>query len=98
MQSLARAVEMSRSNFSSRFQSLVGTPPLRYLTQLRMNLTAHVLTGDARWSVGQVATHVGYDSESSFGRAFKRHFGASPRSFRRREEERKGEGQPAHMS
>lgn len=82
--SLARAVGMSRSSFSARFQSLVGSPPLAYLTQLRMNLAAIALTRDPYATLAGVASQVGYDGQSSFGRAFKRHFRESPGAFRRR--------------
>jgi AraC-like DNA-binding protein len=84
VQSLAKAVGMSRSSFSSRFQSLVGSPPMKYLTKVRMNLAGIALRGDAHVSVADLAKRVGYDSESSFGRTFKRHFGVSPGVFRRR--------------
>jgi len=84
VQSLARAVGMSRSSFCSRFQSLVGSPPLKYLTQVRMNLAASTLTGGTHVSLTDVARQVGYDSDSSFGRVFKRHFGTSPGAFRKR--------------
>ncbi len=83
VESLGKAVGMSRSNFSSRFQSLVGSSPLKYLTQLRMHLAANTLTGDVRASLAEVAGQVGYDTESSFGRAFKRYFRVSPGAFRK---------------
>lgn len=82
VETLARAVGVSRSNFSSRFQALAGTPPLKYLTQLRMHLAANALRQDASVSLTEVANRVGYESESSFGRAFRRHFGVSPGTFR----------------
>ncbi len=84
VQGLSKAIGMSRSSFSSRFQALVGAPPLRYLTRLRMNLAAIALSGDTRLSLAEVSRQVGYDGESSFGRAFKRHFGVSPGGFRKR--------------
>ena len=80
---LGKAVGMSRSSFSARFQSLVSVSPLRYLTQVRMHLAANALQRDTRASLVEVAVQVGYDTESSFGRAFKRHFGVSPGAFRR---------------
>jgi len=85
VESLGRAVGMSRSNFSSRFQSLVGTSPLKYLTQLRMHLAANALKGDNCLDLAQVANQVGYDSESSFSRAFRRYFKMSPRAFRKQQ-------------
>ena len=36
-------------------------------------------------SVAQVATAVGYQSESAFNRAFKRHVGRTPGTWRRTE-------------
>jgi AraC-like DNA-binding protein len=83
---------MSRSNFSSRFGLFVGTSPMKYLFQLRMNLAANALRGDVHLSVLEVALQVGYDTESSFGRAFKRHHGVSPAAFRRRRQKRNGTG------
>lgn len=80
---LAKTVGMSRSNFCGRFRVLVGTPPLKYLTQVRMNLAAIALTRDAHRSLSDIATNAGYDSESSFGRVFKRHHGVSPGAYRK---------------
>ena len=82
VETLARAVGMSRSNFSFRFQSLAGTPPLKYLTRLRMHIAANALRHDGHLSLSEVASRVGYRSESSFGRAFRRYFGVSPGGFR----------------
>lgn len=83
VQSLAKAVGMSRSSFSARFTALVGTSALRYLTEVRMHLAANILRSDAHISLAQLAVEVGYDTESSFGRAFKRYFQVSPGVFRR---------------
>lgn len=85
VESLGKAVGMSRSNLSARFQALVGTSPLKYLTQLRMHLAANALKDNAQLSLVEIASQVGYDTESSFGRAFKRYFRASPGAFRRRQ-------------
>jgi len=85
VETLARAVGMSRSNFSSRFQSFVGTPPLKYLTQLRVHLAANTLRREGKLSLCEVANQVGYESESSFARAFKRYFGVSPGTFRKQQ-------------
>lgn len=81
---LAHAVGMSRSTFSARFAKRVGMSPKKYLTRLRMNLAAKALRGDSDASLSQIAAGVGYDTESSFGRAFKRTFEVSPGTFRRR--------------
>lgn len=79
---LAREIGMSRSSFVERFTTYVQLPPMQYLTQWRMQLAAHLLEeGDT--TVDRVAAAVGYESDAAFSRAFKRHVGASPGSFRR---------------
>lgn len=76
---LAAEVGMSRSAFAQRFARLVGRPPLDYLTRWRMVLARRKLkTGRA--SIAQVATDVGYASQSAFAFAFKRTFGCTPRA------------------
>ena len=80
--SLAREVAMSRSIFSAKFSSLVGEPPLTYLTRWRL-WQASKLLADGNLSVSETALRVGYESEAAFSRAFKRHFGHSPLAHRR---------------
>jgi transcriptional regulator GlxA family with amidase domain len=74
---------MSRSAFSERFRSLVGEPPIRYLTELRLTRAARLLrTSDA--TVADVARTVGYGSEEALSRAFKSRYGEAPSVFRSR--------------
>jgi AraC-like DNA-binding protein len=80
---LAAEVGMSRSGFAERFASLVGQPPMQYLTYWRMQLAAQRLR-ESREAIAQVGYAVGYESEAAFSRAFKREFGDSPASWRRR--------------
>jgi AraC-like DNA-binding protein len=79
---LAAGVHMSRSVFSDRFTALVGAPPLLYLTRWRMHLASRWLR-EERASLGEVASRLGYESEPSFSRAFKRHIGVAPGAVRR---------------
>jgi AraC-like DNA-binding protein len=79
--SLARRVAFSRSAFADRFMELVGEPPLRYLTRLRINTAAQRLrSGDDKLTT--IAADVGYESVSAFNRAFKRHLGMTPGEYR----------------
>ncbi|MCW5715617.1 MAG: AraC family transcriptional regulator [Bauldia sp.] len=78
---LAAEVAMSRSAFMDRFTTLVGIPPIRYLTQWRLRTARHRLR-EQHISVGQLAHDVGYESEEAFSRAFKREFGVSPGRWR----------------
>jgi AraC-like DNA-binding protein len=81
-EALAAAVGMSRSGFAERFTSLVGQPPMQYLTYWRMQLAALRLR-ESREAVAQVGFAVGYESEAAFSRAFKREFGQGPAQWRR---------------
>jgi AraC family transcriptional regulator, alkane utilization regulator len=78
---LASAVGMSRSPFATKFTSLIGEPPLAYLTKWRMNLAAGYLR-DEQLSIRQIGERVGYESQASFTNAFKRNFSFSPREYK----------------
>lgn len=79
---LAKAVSMSRSAFAERFRRLVGETPLSHLTQWRMVRAAAMLRDLRPITMAAVASAVGYDSESSFGKVFKRVMGTSPGAYR----------------
>jgi AraC-like DNA-binding protein len=79
---LADIAQTSRSIFSERFTSVVGVPPARYLARWRMHLAGVWLRND-RLTVGQAAAKLGYESEASFSRAFKRFVGVPPSDLRR---------------
>jgi AraC-like DNA-binding protein len=82
VEALANIAMMSRSAFALRFNATVGIPPLRYSTQWRLTLAADLLRTMPGLRVVQVASRVGYESEASFSRAFKSHFGCSPSAAR----------------
>jgi AraC-like DNA-binding protein len=82
VQSLAKAVGLSRAALARRFAAALGVSPIAYLTELRLMLAARLLTDSDRTLV-EVATHVGYESEFAFSRAFKRRHGLPPLAFRR---------------
>jgi AraC-like DNA-binding protein len=78
---LAEQVNLSRSAFADRFTTLIGQPPMRYLTQWRMQVAAHKLR-EGR-AIAQIAFDVGYESEAAFTRAFRREMGTPPAAWRR---------------
>jgi AraC-like DNA-binding protein len=78
---LAAQVGMSRSPFATKFTSLVGEPPLAYLTKWRMNVAAAYLR-ENQLTIRQIAGLVGYESQASFTNAFKRIFSISPKGYR----------------
>jgi AraC-like DNA-binding protein len=80
--SIASRVQMSRSSFASRFTSCVGEAPMSYLARVRILRAAQMLGAD-QLSVAEAMHQVGYQSESSFSKAFVRWLGCTPAAYRR---------------
>lgn len=80
---LARGAGVSRSALADRFVELIGDSPMHYLATWRMHLARQLLT-EGGLSAGEVALRVGYDSEYAFNRAFKRHVGTPPATWRKK--------------
>lgn len=78
---LAREAGMSRTSFAVRFRDVMGMPPLTYLTNWRMHLAERDLR--AGTAVVEVASAIGYTSESAFSHAFKRTMGVAPGRYRK---------------
>jgi AraC-like DNA-binding protein len=87
VESLASAVNMSRSAFAARFTQLVGEPPLQYLAGWRMTLAAQKLREEDA-VIADVAESVGYSNPVAFSKAFARMRGVGPGRFRRTERAR----------
>ncbi|MEW6561767.1 MAG: AraC family transcriptional regulator [Pseudomonadota bacterium] len=79
---LADHVGMSRSAFTARFKDKLGMAPIAYLTRHRMCLAQELLRQPKGIGIAQVAAKVGYDSEASFNKAFKREMGMPPALWR----------------
>lgn len=78
---LSAAAGMSRTAFTRRFTSQVGTAPRSYLISQRLLRGARLLR-ETTAPLATVAHQVGYSSEFAFGAAFRREFGTSPGRFR----------------
>jgi transcriptional regulator GlxA family with amidase domain len=79
---LAAKVGLSRSRFTVRFSRVVGESPRAYITRVRMLRAAHMLK-EGSMPVAAVALAAGYESESSFNKAFKRFHRIPPGQFHR---------------
>jgi AraC-like DNA-binding protein len=82
LEELAHAANTSRSVLAERFQHLVGSPPMQYLTQWRMLLAANLLCRSNAPLV-RIAEEVGYQTDTAFSRAFRREYGSPPAAWRR---------------
>jgi AraC-like DNA-binding protein len=79
---LADEALLSRSAFAERFARTLGVPPMTYLTRWRMLVAAQRLR-ESRVPIGRIAADVGYESESTFTRAYTREMGITPGAYRR---------------
>ncbi len=81
VEQIAHEVGSSRTVVAERFKVLLGRPPIDYATDWRIQLAAERLRAGQE-SVSGVAASVGYESEASFSRAFKRVTGVTPGNWR----------------
>lgn len=81
VEALASQVAMSRSRFADRFSLLMGTGPMAYLADWRLQRAMQQLQ-NSRVSVQEIACRSGYKSSSAFTRAFTEKLGLSPSQYR----------------
>lgn len=81
LESLAREVGVSRTVLVNRFTGHLGTAPMTYLGNWRMQIAASRLTAGGT-TIAKIASEVGYESEAAFSRSFKRCTGTSPGAWR----------------
>ncbi len=83
VEALAAAVGMSRTRFAERFRELIGSGPIAYLADWRLQRALGLLA-DGTLPVKAVAHRIGYRSPAAFTRAFTERFGCSPKERRLR--------------
>jgi len=81
LERLAETAGMSRTQFAVTFKNLVGTTPMTYLSNWRLDIARDELAAGRQVKV--VANLCGFSSPASFSRAFAKRFGAPPRIARR---------------
>jgi AraC family transcriptional regulator, activator of mtrCDE len=86
VESLAAAIGMSRSRFAERFRELVGSAPMAYIAEWRLQRALNLLA-QSKEPIKTVAHSIGYRSAAAFTRAFSDRFGYSPKEQRK---ERRG--------
>ena len=81
---LASRFEISAANLSRLFRHEFGVGFSRYLTTLRLE-SAVALLNNTNLPVSEVAQRCGFSTSGYFIRIFRRHFGVTPKDYRRRE-------------
>ena len=82
IESLAKETAMSRTKLLNKFTKLVGISPIQYLTNWRIDLSKQLLTS-TDLSIFEISNSVGYESEASFGRVFKKIEKMPPGQYRK---------------
>ncbi|MFD2615653.1 AraC family transcriptional regulator [Paenibacillus gansuensis] len=77
IEELASLAEISPNYVTVLFKSVVGTTPIQYLHQIRIN-TALDLLKNTQMTVGDIAEYLGYCDQAYFNRIFKKWMGIAP--------------------
>lgn len=80
VEELARRLNLDRSYFSGLFRRQMGTPPGRYLHVFRLEKAADLMLKH-KMSPSTAALSVGFSDLYHFSKAFKKHYGSSPRTW-----------------
>lgn len=83
MAQVSNHLSMNYSYFSKLFKERMGISFKKYLVNMRMD-HAKVLLNDPTIKIYEIAMKTGYDNAQNFSRAFKTHFGFSPKEYRNR--------------
>ncbi|MGG6313387.1 AraC family transcriptional regulator [Paenibacillus macerans] len=78
---LASIVGLDRKYLSSLFKRATGVPPQQYLLNYRMEKACGLLR-KGHYSIGEVASSVGYQDALLFSKMFKKTVGLSPSDYR----------------
>jgi signal transduction histidine kinase/DNA-binding response OmpR family regulator len=84
VESLGRALALSRTQLHRKLKALTGQAPGDFIRLIRLQ-RAHELLAAGVATVAEVAYQVGYGNPSNFSTSFSRHFGYAPSEARRRQ-------------
>jgi AraC-like DNA-binding protein len=78
---LARQFGLSETSLRTQFVGYTGHTLRDFTYEVRMKKAMELLT-EGQMPIRDIAYQLGYESQSSFGRAFHKKYGRSPRTFR----------------
>lgn len=81
LQDVAKAVNMSKSRFSTVFSQTTGQSFTEYLIYLRLSKAKELLKSSNLKS-SQIATEIGYNDSHYFSYIFKKNVGMTPSDYR----------------
>jgi PAS domain S-box-containing protein len=81
IESLARMMSLSMSQFERRFKQVFQEAPVRFILKIRVNEACKLLVNTRR-PVAWIARATGFFDQSYFSKQFSRRMGLSPRQYR----------------
>lgn len=84
LQELSNLVQMSPHYFSTLFKQSTGTTPHQYVIRCRIE-RAKCLMAQAKLSLAEIATQVGFVDQSHLHRHFKHLVGVTPKTYQKRQ-------------
>ncbi len=80
---LTQKFNINRNDLNQRFAKFTGSSPIAYLISHRLKIASSMLTNTVV-PVYEVCERVGFGDFTNFSRSFKKHYGESPASFRKK--------------
>ena len=88
LEELSKVASFSKYHFHRIFKSIVGENVSDYIRRVRLSSTT--LKFKTNQKITKIALDSGYETNSSFSKAFKKHFGITPKEFSQNAKEKKG--------
>ena len=79
---LAEKVYLSTSHFITLFKKEIGSSPIRYILNLRLDTAQKLLDEENFLSIKEIGLKVGFNDQSHFIQEFKSKFGITPKLYR----------------
>lgn len=79
---IAQSANLSENECMRCFQNMIGSTPIRYVRQVRLQKAAELL-GSTDWKISEIGAACGFQEMSYFAKAFRELKGCTPGAFRK---------------
>ena len=90
----AKNVNFSMYHFHRLFSKYSSETLKQFVARIKMERSAIYLAINSEISITEIAFKYGYNSSSSYNKAFKKHHGMSPTEFRKEQDLKRNSKQP----
>ena len=90
----AKNVNFSMYHFHRLFSKYSSETLKQFVARIKMERSAIYLAINSEISITEIAFKYGYNSSSSYNKAFKKHHGRSPTEFRKEQDLKRNSKQP----